>query len=75
MERSLDGFAFRGHSHYGTKGFQSLPLGGGSESKEGLIVMSALADDRIDVLVGQIHFFLFDSRFFGILFDSNANIN
>ena len=37
--------------------------------------MSTLADDRIDVLVCQIHFFLFDSGFFGILFDSNAKIN
>ena len=75
MERCLDGFTFRGYSHHGTKRFQSLPLGGGGKGKERLIVMSALADDCIDVLVGQIHFFLIDSRFFGILFDSNANIN
>ena len=75
MERSLDGFTFQRHSHHGTEGFQSLPLGGSGEGKEGLIVMSTLTDDRIDVLVCQIHFFLFDSGFFGILFDSNAKIN
>ena len=75
MERSLDGFTFQRHSHHGTEGFQSLPLGGSGEGKEGLIVMSTLADDRIDVLVCQIHFFLFDSGFFGILFDSNTKIN
>ena len=52
MEWCLDGFTFRGYSHHGTKRFQSLPLGGGGKGKERLIVMSALADDCIDVLVG-----------------------
>ena len=34
MERSLDGFTLQRHSHHGTEGFQSLPLGGSGEGKE-----------------------------------------
>ena len=37
--------------------------------------MSALTDNCIHVLIGQIHFIFFDSGFLGILLNGNADIN
>ena len=37
--------------------------------------MSALSDDRIYILVGQINFIFIDTSFFGILLNSYTNIN
>lgn len=66
MERSLDGLTFGCLSNNGSKGFKSLSLGCCGESEEGLVVMTALADNCIYILVSQIHFIFFDTGFLGI---------
>ena len=75
MERSLNGFTLWSLSNHGTKSFKGLPLGSSGEGEEGLVIVSALANDRIYILVGQINFIFLDTGFLGIFFDSDTDIN
>ena len=75
MERLFNEFSLWGCADNRTKRFQSFSLRSCSECKERLIIMSSLTDDCVDVFIGQIYFFLFNSSFFGIFFDGNTDIN
>ena len=75
MERLLIEFSIWGCADNRTKRLQSFSLRSCSERKERLVIMSSLTDDCVDVFIGQIDFFLFNSSFFGILFDGNTDIN